>query len=118
MHSLHEHGSIFGFLRGVGLSECTNIRKGEQHLIEGSKWVGRQADRPKEEDQAYSTAPYLRDYRLRGNRTRNGANYTSRKLVRHQIRGVLTCQYSWFGVFLHRPARVSRINSSTAGGRE
>ena len=53
MHSLHEHGSIFGFLRGVGLAECTNIRKGEQHLIEGSKWVGRQADRPKEEDQAY-----------------------------------------------------------------
>ena len=51
MHCLHEHGSIFGFLRGVGLSECTNIRKGEQHIIEGSKWVGRQADRPKEEDQ-------------------------------------------------------------------
>ena len=49
MHSLHEHGSIFGFLRGVGLSECTNIRKGEQHIIDGSKWVGRQADRPKEE---------------------------------------------------------------------
>ena len=41
MHCLHEHGSIFGFLRGVGLSECTNIRKGEQHIIEGSKWVGR-----------------------------------------------------------------------------
>ena len=67
MHCLHEHGSIFGFLRGVGLSECTNIRKGEQHIIEGSKWVGRQADRPKEED--------LRDYRLGGNRTRTGANY-------------------------------------------
>ena len=29
--------------------ECTNIRKGEQHIIDGSKWVGRQADRPKEE---------------------------------------------------------------------
>ena len=44
MHCLHEQGSIFGFLRGVGLSECTNIRKGEQHM-EVSGWE----DRPKEE---------------------------------------------------------------------
>ena len=44
MHCLHVQGSIFGFLRGVGLSECTNIRKGEQHM-EVSGWE----DRPTEE---------------------------------------------------------------------
>ena len=49
MHCLYEQGSIFRFLRGVGLSECTNIRKGEQHIIDGSNRFGRQADRPKEE---------------------------------------------------------------------